>query len=320
MQIGHFVWMNTHSGKYNLCSSAVTPFDLGELIGEASDVLEKLAEIYGVTKEEITLTHGTQEANFLAFASISNKVSKAQGFLPEYEPIRALPSVFGKSWDPIKGIDELDRGSVLLISNPNNPTGNFIDSKQLKELSAELVSKKSYAIIDSIFSEFVGLDMDLPLDNIIITSSTSKFYTMKGVKLGWIIANKSSIKEIAGYADLISPGPFDLEQKYTSIILGEKNKVRERNSGIISPNANYLLGKDWGNYVKGMPIAFIGTSCSEEGINLSEKLLKMGVVTIPGKYFGVERGLRIGLGSISNENFKHAIEVMSEIMYQCKTR
>jgi len=315
MEIGHFRWMATHAAKYNLSSSAVKPFELDDL-EEDEDVLSILEEMYGVKKDEVTLAHGTQEANMLAFASLRKEVEGAYGLLPEYEPIRVLPEAFGMSWQPVTSVHDIPPRSLLMISNPNNPTGKFLDGARLEELSEELTQKGSYAIIDSIFSEFVNLKPSLPLSNVVFTSSTSKFFTMKGVKLGWLVGERQLVKEAAGYADLLSPGPYEIELKYASTILKKREAVRDRNASIVGPNGQLLesMGID---YVKGMPIAFIGADCNLDSVDLAELLLKRDVMTIPGKFFGVGRGVRVGLGTATPKEFSEATSLTSDLLREC---
>jgi len=160
------------------------------------------------------------------------------------------------------------------------------------------------------------LKPSLPLSNVVFTSSTSKFFTMKGVKLGWLVGERQLVKEAAGYADLLSPGPYEIELKYASTILKKREAVRDRNASIVGPNGQLLesMGID---YVKGMPIAFIGTDCNLDSVDLAELLLKRDVMTIPGKFFGVGRGVRVGLGTATPKEFSEAISLTSDLLREC---
>ncbi|WP_449462328.1 aminotransferase class I/II-fold pyridoxal phosphate-dependent enzyme [Tardisphaera miroshnichenkoae] len=316
MQIGHFQWMRTHKAGFDLSSSGVTPVNPEDLEPIDTDVLSLLGELYSVSSDEIALVHGTQEGNFLSLVAIRHQVERAFGFLPEYEPIRVLPSALGLSASVAQEMP-LPRSSVLLASNPNNPTGKYMSADDLEELSEELEAARSFAVIDSVFSDFVGLKAKLPLPNVIVTGSTSKFYTISGVKLGWVIAEKQLIDEIKGYADLISPGPFDLELKYAARAIAHKKWFEERNAATISQNERELARLDDVLHVQGMPIAFLASHCGEDSISLANRLLRLGVMTIPGHYFGVKTGLRVGLGSVNPSDFKEAVELIAQGLASC---
>ncbi len=316
MQIGHFEWMRTHKAKFDLSSSSMAPVNPDRLEPADADVVSILSELYSVSPDEIALVHGTQEANFLSLMAIRHRVERALGFLPEYEPIRALPSALDLPSSVIE-IPAIAPSSVLLASNPNNPTGRHMTAQELEELSEDLGATRSYAIIDAVFSDFIGLKAKLPLPNVMVTSSTSKFYTMSGVKLGWVIAERSLIKEIKGYADLISPGPFDLELKYAARALASKKWFMERNSAVISQNEGELARLGDVLHVQGMPIAFVASRCGEDSIDFANRLLEVGVMTVPGHYFGAKSGARVGLGSVSPSDFKAAVDLIAQVLASC---
>ncbi len=78
----------------------------------------------------------------------------------------------------------------------------------------------AYAVIDSIFLEFVENNLrDLPMENVVFTFSTSKFYTMRELKVGWVVGDDNVIREINGIIDLVSPLVIDLNLRYASILI-----------------------------------------------------------------------------------------------------
>ncbi len=318
MQIEHFEWMRTHRARFDLSSSSMSPINPDELKPTDADALSLVAEAYDASLDEVALVHGTQEGNFLSLIAIRKAINQTVGFLPEYEPIRVLASALNIPTLTARHLeDPLPRSSALVISNPNNPTGRYIDMHRLEELSGRLQESHSYAIVDSVFSDFVKLKIKAPLPNVIFTGSTSKFYTMSGVKLGWVIAEKDIIREVKGYADLISPGPFDLELRYAAMALSEKREFESRNADIISKNERALANLSDVIHIPGMPIAFVASRCSVNSLELASRLLDADVMTVPGRYFGVESGVRIGLGSVKPEDFMKAIELVSSVIEPC---
>ncbi len=295
----------------------MAPVNPEQLEATDVDVVSLLGELYSAGPDEIALVHGTQEGNFLSLMAIRHRVQRAFGFLPEYEPIRVLPPSFDL---PASVADRatIARSSVLLASNPNNPTGKYMSAHDLEELSEELEAVGSYAIIDSVFSDFVGLKLNLPLPNIIVTGSTSKFYTMSGVKLGWVVAERRLVQEVKGYADLVSPGPFEPEVKYATRALAHKRWFEDRNAATISQNEKELSRLDDVLHIQGMPIAFVASRCLEDSLSLANRLLELGVMTIPGYYFGVKTGLRVGLGNVSPGDFKAALEAIAQALASCE--
>lgn len=341
MEIGHFTWLRTHRAKYDVSSSGVKPIQLDEIIklGEASNFIEDLMSIYGVDRRNLAITHGTQEGNFAALTALRELglIERVITVIPEYEPIRVLPKFLRLRQTELninESLTELfnniERGSALFFSNPNNPLGTFLNKKLLWELSDELRRRNAYAVIDSIFLEFVENNLkDLPMENIIFTFSTSKFYTMNEIKVGWVVGDNEIVKEINGIIDLVSPLVIDLNLKYVSILLRNRSWVRERNLGIIIPNVDTMRKvineiSDYVSisYVEYMPILYIRTKCQEiTGSTFANKLLSRDILTVPGQYFGKDDGIRIGLGSVKRDIFEEAMRIiMNAINEECGRR
>ncbi|WP_054857692.1 pyridoxal phosphate-dependent aminotransferase [Vulcanisaeta sp. JCM 16159] len=334
MEIGHLTWLRTHNAKYNVSSSGVLPIPLNEIegLGEAGNLTDELMHIYGVDRGNLAITHGTQEGNFAALTALRELglIEHVITVIPEYEPIRVLPKFLHLRQTELNIDDSLtelfnhiEMGSALFFSNPNNPLGIFLNKKLLWELSDELRRKKAYAVIDSIFLEFVENNLrGLPMENMIFTFSTSKFYTMNELKVGWVIGDNKVIKEINGVIDLVSPLVIDLNLRYTSILLRNRNWVKERNLGIIVPNIDTMRkmindAHDYVNisYVEYMPIFYMRIRCQGiTGSDLARKMLSKDVLTVPGQYFGKDDGIRVGLGSVKRDIFEEAMRIIMNVI------
>ncbi len=194
----------------------------------------------------------------------------------------------------------------------------------------ELERRGSFAVVDSIFVDFIDRSPRLRFHNMVFTTSTSKFYTMEGLKVGWAIGDPEIIKDMSGIADLVSPGPMDVEAKYAAALVGNREAVRARNLNIIEGNrrimlriADELRDSVEVEYVGDMPIAFMKPRCGLSGMEVAQELLKRGgVMVVPGEYFGVSQGIRVGgLGSVNN-NIAEAggLAVIKEFIEECASR
>lgn len=340
MEIGHFKWLRSHTARYNLSSSGVMPITLGELVklGQPGNIIDELTSTYAIDKVNIALTHGTQEGNFAALSALRELgIDRVVTVVPEYEPIRALPGFLGLRHIEVEVhetllevINHIEPGTVLLLSNPNNPTGLFLDRKLLWELSDSLRRRNAYAVLDSIFIEFVEEDLrQLPLENVVYTFSTSKFYTMSELKVGWVIGDEAIIKAINGIIDLVSPLVLELDLGYASILIRSRKWVRERNLGIIRPNVEVmrrlidaLSGGVKVYYTEYMPIFYMRVDCRGlTGTSLAEGLLARDVLVVPGYYFGRDDGIRVGLGSVKPETFEIAMKtIVNVVNSECSSK
>lgn len=295
-----------------------------EEIGVAGSAIDVIRNAYGAEDNGVMLVHGTQEGNFLALAAMRGRIDSAAVPVPEYEPIRVLPAFLGIKTVEINDIFQVPSHSILFLSNPNNPLGSFIDEKKLFELEETLERRGSYAVLDSIFLDFVNKSPRLWFRNMIFTISTSKFYTMNGVKVGWVIGDPDILREISGVSDLVSPGPLDLEARYAAILVSNREWVRKRNLDIIRANREELMNLIRGlesmelSYVPDMPIAFAKPGCGLSGMEIANKLLDRGVMVVPGEYFGLRQGIRIGLGSINRETARIGLSILRDIIKECE--
>ena len=87
---------------------------------------------------------------------------------------------------------------AVVIANPNNPTGNFMDSKDFERIAQTGLP----VVVDEAYVEFAGLGRSqVPLtkkyENVIITRTLSKAYGLAGLRFGYILAAKPVIDQIA---------------------------------------------------------------------------------------------------------------------------
>ena len=105
----------------------------------------------------------------------------------------------------IRSLKNIEYGMVFLC-NPNNPTGQLT----LKEEILELVKDNTNRLIvaDEAFMDFVDEDekysviKEAPLmDNLIVVSSLTKFYGFPGLRLGYLVANESTVNKLMQFKE-----------------------------------------------------------------------------------------------------------------------
>lgn len=87
-------------------------------------------------------------------------------------------------------IEQLD---VLLLINPNNPTGERIAVNTIKAWQSKLSQHNGYLIIDEAFMDSTPENSILgkcPMDNLIVLRSVGKFFGLAGVRCGFVIARR----------------------------------------------------------------------------------------------------------------------------------
>lgn len=86
----------------------------------------------------------------------------------------------------------LKKGDILILGNPNNPTGLRIEEDKLKLIYDIVNLKESFLLLDEAFFEFCPKDYDSikmfkdkDYDRIAIIRAVTKFFALPGIRLGY---------------------------------------------------------------------------------------------------------------------------------------
>jgi histidinol-phosphate aminotransferase len=80
---------------------------------------------------------------------------------------------------------------MIYLANPNNPTGTYLSSEEVKRLHAGL-RKNILLVIDAAYAEYVrrndydtGIELVSQFENVVMTRTFSKIYGLAGLRVGW---------------------------------------------------------------------------------------------------------------------------------------
>lgn len=92
-----------------------------------------------------------------------------------------------------KNVDE--KVKVIIICNPNNPTGNIVEQEEI----IEILQMGKLVIVDEAYFEFYGktsVSLQKKYNNLIILRTFSKWAGIAGLRLGYAIASSFLIKQL----------------------------------------------------------------------------------------------------------------------------
>ncbi|MFZ5352720.1 MAG: pyridoxal phosphate-dependent aminotransferase [Bacillota bacterium] len=99
-------------------------------------------------------------------------------------------------------MEHVEAYSVLLLCNPNNPTGTLIGISELESIASELERQNSWLIIDETFIEFTYgypatsfISKINGYDNTIVLRAITKFFGMPGIRFGYGVSFNGQIAE-----------------------------------------------------------------------------------------------------------------------------
>lgn len=91
---------------------------------------------------------------------------------------------------------------VIIIANPNNPTGTYLPASELRRLHAAL-PKDVLFVIDGAYAEYArnddyecGLKLVDEAENVVVTRTFSKIYGLPALRIGWAYASAHIIDAV----------------------------------------------------------------------------------------------------------------------------
>ncbi len=116
-------------------------------------------------------------------------------------------------------LNELETGSVVVVINPNNPTGKIYHKKQLLELSEFIAKRQGLLIVDEAFVESCPEQSITraagPHQHLIVLRSIGKFFGLAGIRMGFCFASTTwceRIHQALGEWPLTGPSLYIAEQ------------------------------------------------------------------------------------------------------------
>jgi len=174
---------------------------------------EKLAEIHGVSVDNVVVTSGSKWGIFatmyLMLKSGGNVIIPTP-YWTAYDLIakslgaqtKLLKTELDDNWRiDLEALEKLiDRETrMIILNNPNNPTSKAIDAEVLDGI-VQIANDKGVTILsDEVYGTISFVKTKSILDyggNHILSNGFSKTFTMTGWRIGYIIANKELIDRI----------------------------------------------------------------------------------------------------------------------------
>ena len=169
----------------------------------AISVRKIFAEQNGLKIENIFIGNGSDEVFTLIFRSFIESNETVAFPYPSYSLYDILAEANGVKFEKISLNDDFTLNldsylnknfKMVIIANPNNPTGGYIEVSKIKSF---LDSYDGLLIVDEAYIDFYGgsaIDLVKSYDNIIVTRSFSKSYSLAGLRIGIAIAHEDIIR------------------------------------------------------------------------------------------------------------------------------
>ncbi|MBA3337107.1 MAG: aminotransferase class I/II-fold pyridoxal phosphate-dependent enzyme [Chloroflexia bacterium] len=346
-------WMTTYemNVQFDIAESGILPMSMGELLGlmpqaERDEALARLlamplnyseacgtlalrsalaATYPATTPDQILVTTGAIEANYLLFHTLLKPGDHVVAVHPAYQQLHSVPQAIGCNvslWELRDeggfhyDLDDLrqlvtPQTKLIIVNTPHNPTGAMLSEEQLREIYALAEANDAYLLCDEAYRwlDIPGGDPFAPPARSlgahgISVGTLSKPFGLPGLRIGWIAATDDVISACWSMRDYISLSPGKLSDALAVIAIENRDAIIARNQPIIEQNLVTAL--DWfaaqadvatWSPPRGGLLALMKFDLPIDSLALANRLAEeYSVMLAPGSAFGYESHLRLGLG------------------------
>ena len=138
-----------------------------------------------------------------------------------------------------KSLDK--KTSLVIISNPNSPTGTYIKIKEIEQILKKAKKFKIKVLLDEAyfgFSKKSAISLIKKYNNLIILRTFSKAYGLAGLRVGYAISNTTNIKQLNNTKPMYEINSLGI---LAATILLQDKKIKTNYINETKLGKNYLL-------------------------------------------------------------------------------
>ena len=331
--------------RINLSESGVHPLSIDELLAlsggddqalgrlplgysqsNGTDALRAaIAALYpGATEDQVLVTVGSAEANFIACWTLIERGDQVAIQVPTYMQTWGLAQNFGarvatfalhadRNWEPHP--DEIRRAitpqtKLIVVTNPNNPTGHILSQDARALIVERARAAGAWLLADEVYQGAERNGQTTPsfwgsYERVLVNNGLSKAYGLPGLRLGWVVGPGDMIERLWRRHDYTVIGPTPMSDFLGREALGVREKILTRTRGIL--NQNYPVMNAWLKRFGGLfewrdpeagAICFVHYRHPADAVELVERIrARHSILLVPGEHFGLPQHLRLGFGN-----------------------
>lgn len=181
---------------------------------ECKSARQNLGDYLKISRDNILIGNGSCEFIYLIPSALKcSSVFTYQPAFSEYSVAGQLCGVKnislwadekdGFAMDVEKIIKCAPKVNLIILCNPNNPTGHLLKKEGLLDLLKACQKNKTYLLIDEVFMEFVQAEEKYSLlkeaakqKYLLVLRSLTKFFSLPGLRVGYLVADKEVLEKI----------------------------------------------------------------------------------------------------------------------------
>jgi aspartate/methionine/tyrosine aminotransferase len=328
------------------CVHSLTLDELLELSGDADGVLRRLrdtwlgygdivgsprlrdaiASLYGerIGPDNVLTANGAIGANFLALYALVEPGTTVVSVQPTYQQLFSVPESLGADVREVRLREEDgylpdvgairaaadDRTALIVLNNPNNPTGALIDESLLLEIVEVAREHDAWLFCDEVYRKLehepgstAPSVADL-YEKGVSSGSMSKSYSLAGLRTGWVAGPTEVVQRCLDVRDYTTISAGVLDDALAAVALDHIDAVLERSLGIVRGNLavvnEWIAREPHLRYVRPRAgtIALVRYDLDITSTDFCQGLFDLnGAFVMPGAAFGEEHSFRLGYAS-----------------------
>jgi histidinol-phosphate aminotransferase len=213
------------------------------------EVRRLVAETKGVKPENVLLGSGSTQILRSTTHVFCSKTAPLVAPIPAYEECAGYAALMGypvrtvKLTAPPELKMDLDAmlgaakgGGMVFYCNPNNPVATAVDAKSTRQFISDLLkaSPDTTVLVDEAYFEYAtmpGYETMIPLaienPRVVVARTFSKCFGMAGLRIGYAVGHKDSIKRIADWDAMGSINVLGLSAARAALAMDKSFLVNE---------------------------------------------------------------------------------------------
>jgi cobalamin biosynthetic protein CobC len=182
---------------------------------------------------------------------------------------------------------------VVVIVNPNNPTGKLFSRDELLGLHANMAARGGWLVVDEAFMDTTpehSLASDCPSPGLIVLRSLGKFFGLAGARVGFVLAEENILQPLA---ELLGPWPIAAPSRHAATLALRDMAWQNATRKALPLAAQRLIDllSAHGLSPTGGTSLFQWVCCADAA-SVHEQLARQGILT---RLFDVPSSVRFGL-------------------------
>ena len=300
---------------------------------------DAVAKLYGsASLHNVLITTGVTEAILLYFNAIYRPNANIVVVTPTFHNLYDYPELKGFEIRkvglqyangfkiPLHEIaDNLDANTrAIVLTSPNNPTGSILTEDEFNSITAMAVHLDCNILIDEHYRLLPHIGEMLPSfynpnNNVIVMGSLGKCLGCVGLRVGWLVGNNDILEDCLSFKSFTTHALFKGNDFLALQILKSREALVSKFQKWVRQNINYfeqfLMENmhiiEWQKPQAGT-VAFPYLKNTNNTREIAERLLKVGVLVLPGDCFDMPKHFRMRI-AVEPGYFKEAIDRMRSV-------